>query len=156
MSWLSLGCVNTSDPDFTPTHSHSLWPQVKANWRLTCCLSLFLRPPTSLHVWRLDNPAPACTLEVKGWKKTGGNSNGNFVSWSRFEPEWTRKTSVLTMLLGLAKFPKPASFSKIWSYSLNVINSSGLCTSRKITRSLQEIHQIQNNYIHSKKGLLSF
>ena len=119
VSWVSLGGAESSDPNPTSQpliHSHSLWPKVKANWSLTCCLSLF---PRLTLIGCLEagynrtvlNPRRART---KPWKSTGekgpqGNSKEDFCSASdqdRLRANEGKDLSLLTMLSKLAHFPR--------------------------------------------------
>lgn len=123
----SNASLNTSDPNFTPTHFHSLWPRVRANLRLNCCLSLF--PPLpgieKSDDWIVMHQRVAClrqneALEVNGWKRTQGNSIWIIVSetWS-----WPRVClyvcgwgQIALELSVLTEFSKPRYFWEISKY----------------------------------------
>lgn len=115
VSRVSLSDVNTSDPEFTPqplTHSPSLWPQVKAKRRLTCCLHSCL---VSLEwdVWRLDSSAPAWTMlgqELGPGSQRVKNDRGEFQGefcipgLIKFNCVWMRENYISVICVGYLSF----------------------------------------------------
>lgn len=137
-------------------HSHSLWPQVKANWRLTCCLSLF---PCLTEMGCLET-GKSCTgmypaeTRMRPWKSKGEKGPEGEFQWEfcirgliKINCVWMRENNIGVTCVG--GVPWICTFLKYCSQSYSdrniTLNPEDFTVPPENYKpSLPEVHQIHN------------